>query len=107
MINKKMLRNIDWSFVANIYIILGISLILLGSASRIIASDPFFYVKKQIMWIIIGSVVFVITATLNYNSLFKYANYLYALNIVILSAVLLVGSSKKGAQRWISIGPFD
>lgn len=107
MINKKMLRNLDWSFVANIYIILGISLILLGSASRIISSDPFFYVKKQLMWIVLGTIVFVITATLNYNNLFKYANYLYTFNIVILASVLLFGTSKKGAQRWISIGNFD
>ena len=102
-----MLRNLDWSFVANIYIILGISLILLGSASRIISSDPFFYVKKQLMWIVLGTIVFVITATLNYNNLFKYANYLYTFNIVILASVLLFGTSKKGAQRWISIGNFD
>lgn len=107
MFNKKMLRNLDWSFVTNIYVILGISLLLLSSASRIIASDPFYYFKKQILWIIIGTAVFVLTATLDYNSLFKYANYLYGLNLVILLGVLLVGRTAKGAQRWISIGPFD
>lgn len=102
-----MLRNLDWSFVANIYIILGISLFLLSSASRIISSDPFYYFKKQILWIVIGTVVFVITATINFNSLLKYANYLYIINLFTLLAVLVLGQEKKGAMRWISIGPFD
>ena len=112
MVNRKSLRNLDWSFILNIYILLGMSLLVLSSASRsapaaVTAGDPYYYFKKQLVWIAVGTIAFIFSATFNYNNLYKYANFLYGVNILVLAAVLFVGEAKKGAQRWISLGPFD
>jgi rod shape determining protein RodA len=42
---------------------------------------------------------------IDYGVLFRYANYLYGLNIFLLSAVLIAGHSAKGAQLWLKLGP--
>ena len=36
-----------------------------------------------------------------------YGNKLYVFNLIMLLAVMLVGHSALGAQRWISIGPIN
>ena len=43
----------------------------------------------------------------DYRSLGKYANILYGINLVMLLAVMFVGHSALGAQRWIQIGPIS
>jgi rod shape determining protein RodA len=43
----------------------------------------------------------------NYQNLLRFHWYLYGANIVMLVAVMVLGSSAKGAQRWIYIGPFN
>ncbi len=43
----------------------------------------------------------------NYQNLLRFHWYVYAVNIVMLVAVMVLGSSAKGAQRWIYIGPFN
>lgn len=47
-----------------------------------------------------------ITISINYNSLSKYATFFYVLNLALLLAVMFLGESRLGAQRWIMIGPF-
>ena len=42
-----------------------------------------------------------------YKMLQGYGNKLYIFNLIMLIAVMLVGQSALGAQRWISIGPIS
>jgi rod shape determining protein RodA len=43
----------------------------------------------------------------DYKMLQGYGNKLYIFNLIMLLAVMLVGQSALGAQRWISIGPIS
>ncbi|MEW6622601.1 MAG: rod shape-determining protein RodA [Bacillota bacterium] len=104
---KKMLKNIDWFFVVSLFLILGLSLAVMPSASATMTSDPFFFVKKQLTWIVIGIAAMLFILTIDYGQVQRYSKYIYALNILILLMVLSpLGHEAKGAQRWISIGPF-
>ena len=104
---KKMLKNIDYLFVLTLLTILGISIAVMPSASATITSDPTYYAKKQLSWIFIGFIAMIIVLSIDYKHLQKYSKYLYILNIIILLLVLSpLGHTAKGAQRWISIGPF-
>jgi rod shape determining protein RodA len=102
-----MLLNLDYSFVLTIMVILGFGLAVLSSANLTISGDPTGFVKKQALWIFIGTVALIVVLAFDYNHIAKYNNYLYALNLVLLTAVLLIGSTNKGATSWISLGLFD
>ncbi|MCM0589112.1 MAG: rod shape-determining protein RodA [Gloeotrichia echinulata CP02] len=55
----------------------------------------------------IGSVIALFIARSRYESLLQWHWVIYALTNVSLIAVMLVGSSAKGAQRWINIAGFN
>ncbi|MBS4026442.1 MAG: rod shape-determining protein RodA [Clostridia bacterium] len=107
MVQRKMLRNLDYVFILTIMVILGFSLVMLSSANLTIPGDPTGFVKKQSIWIVIGSVALIVAMAFDYNHIAKYNKYLYMLNIVLLTTVLLIGSTNKGATSWISFGLFD
>jgi rod shape determining protein RodA len=54
-----------------------------------------------------GLVIALLLTRSNYQNLLRFHWYLYGANIVMLAAVMVLGSSAKGAQRWIYIGPFN
>jgi rod shape determining protein RodA len=54
-----------------------------------------------------GLVLALLITRSNYQNLLRFHWYLYGANIVMLAAVMFLGSSAKGAQRWIYIGPFN
>ncbi len=60
-------------------------------------------------WILggFGLVLALLITRTNYQNLLRFHWYLYGANIVMLAAVMFLGSSAKGAQRWIYIGPFN
>lgn len=107
MVQKKMLKNLDYIFILTLIVILGFSLLVLSSANLTYPGDPTGFVKKQTLWIVIGVTVLLAVITFDYNQIAKYDKYLYGINILLLLAVLVIGSTNKGATRWIPLGPFD
>lgn len=108
MLERKTIKNLDWTFLWLIAIILMSSLVVLKSASaNVVTGQPYYFVKKQVLWIGIGFCAMTVIASFNYRQFLKLGNYIYLLNLGILLAVLLFGEESKGAQRWIGLGPFE
>ncbi len=107
MVQKKMLRNLDLPFILTIAAILVFSLVVLSSANLTIPGDPQGFVKKQGINILVGIIALLVVVSIDYNQLSKYDKHLYILNIVLLLTVLVIGSTNKGATRWIPLGFFD
>lgn len=63
-----------------------------------------YYLKKEIFWLAIGGITFLIFSTIDYRIYAKLSWGLYFFNILMLMSVYVIGKSAKGAQRWISIG---
>ncbi len=53
-----------------------------------------------------GAVIALVLARVNYQNFLRWHWYIYAVNIAMLLAVMVVGSGAKGAQRWLNIGGF-
>ncbi|MHB1043639.1 MAG: rod shape-determining protein RodA [Eubacteriales bacterium] len=70
------------------------------------AKDPFEFVKKQAIWVLLGAGAMSFMLCIRYEDLAKHMKALYTLNLVALAAVLFIGHSEMGAQRWINLGPF-
>lgn len=60
--------------------------------------------KRQIIWVVIGLVMFIIMSNFNYRRLWDWTYFLYALTIFLLLSVFLLGLVRLGAQRWLRIG---
>jgi rod shape determining protein RodA len=63
--------------------------------------------KRQILWLILGTVCFTLIANLHYRRLWDLTYILYALVIFFLLLVLGLGLVRMGAQRWLKIAWFN
>ena len=86
-----------------------LGLLFIGSASHINqaglhVSD---YLAKQAAFLVADIAIFVYLLRFDYRKLYRYAPALYGANLVVLIAVMVVGTSALGAQRWITIGPIS
>lgn len=104
MLNRRTFKNLDFFFVFILLLLLGASLVILSTASvNLIESRPYFYVKNQLMWIVIGLGIAITIASVDYQKFRKFSWWIYGFNIALLLAVFVFGSEAKGAQRWIPV----
>ncbi|NIZ40528.1 rod shape-determining protein RodA [Entomospira entomophila] len=62
--------------------------------------------QKQIMWASIGMMLFFTLTVIDYQRYRDMAVVIYIVNLVLLLAVLIIGTKISGAKRWLGIGPF-
>ena len=88
----------------NVRLILFITgLSILGLNVIASATDNPTYEKKQLLGIIVGIVVMMIIALIDYHFILRMAWIIYAFNLILLLAVKIFGEDHKGAQRWIEV----
>jgi rod shape determining protein RodA len=69
--------------------------------------DPYYYLKRQAIFMIIGVVVMVALAVFDYRRLEQVSTILYVGTLFALLGVYVIGTSAKGSQRWFPLGPFQ
>jgi len=102
---SRMFKKLDQTLLAVVALIIIFSLITIYSATKDDALLKNDFVK-QILNIIIGLVAMIFMLNINYEDLAKHMKPLYILNLLLLGAVIFMGDSALGAQRWIEIGSF-
>ncbi|CUH97451.1 putative membrane protein [Propionispora sp. 2/2-37] len=109
MLSRRLLRNLDFMVIIVTAIIILISLLIIGSATHINSpsEDRYWYVQRQGIFALVNVVIVFIMLHFDYKSLERFGPLLYGLNLIILLAVMFVGQSALGAQRWIQIGPIS
>lgn len=109
MLNQRLLRNLDFILIGVTALIILISLVIIGSATHINgpSEDRYWYVERQGLFALANIAVIFIMLNFDYKSLEKFSGFLYAFNLAMLLAVMFVGQSALGAQRWIQIGPIS
>lgn len=106
-IDKRQLKNFDFILLLLIFLINICGILAIYSASYDMVNGTFnAYYKKQILWFVIGILVFLFFSLVSYKRWIEFAHILYALGIVSLILVLIIGDVGMGAQRWINIGGF-
>ncbi len=104
MLDKRILKEIDYVFFLSLFFIMTLGFINLWSASAA-AGYPFQW--KQLQWYLIGSGFMVGAMAFDYKELSKYSLHLYVFTIILLVLVMFVGKTVSGSQRWISLGFFN
>ncbi len=69
--------------------------------------NPHYYIERQGVFVLIGIVVMLVLARLDYRRLEVLATPLYVFSFFALAGVFVVGKSALGAQRWYSFGPLQ
>ncbi len=104
MLDRRMLKNLDFLFILFVFLLLGTSLLIQSTASyNIYESQPFRLLKIQSVWIATGLVLCTVIALFDYQKLRRFSWWIYAFNIALLLAVFAFGEEAKGAQRWIPV----
>lgn len=69
--------------------------------------SPTYYLKKQAIFLVIGLVVMVGVAVIDYRRLRDWAILIYGFTLLMLLAVYAVGHKSKGAQAWFQVGSYQ
>ena len=89
--------------------VIGVVMVYTATRGSLLAQgeDPKTFLKKQGLFVVLGVIVMVVVALIDYRRLEPIANILYWLIILALLGVFAVGSSAQGAARWFSLGPLQ
>jgi rod shape determining protein RodA len=89
--------------------LLGVVMIYSATRGKLILQgvDPHYFLKRQLIFMVLGAVVMVALALFDYRRLEQVSTVLYIGTICALAGVYVIGSSALGAQRWYSFGPFQ
>ncbi len=105
MVERRLLKNFDIGLVLTMLALIAYGLLTVYSASRG-SGNEVQVVRKQLTYAVGGLVVFVLALSVDHKAYPRISGWIYGLNLVLLVAVLAVGSEHKGAQRWIGFGGF-
>ncbi|RME18819.1 MAG: hypothetical protein D6800_15075, partial [Candidatus Zixiibacteriota bacterium] len=101
-------RQLDWKLIAAVLALSLIGIILILSAQYYATSEfKQTYYQRQALWLLIALLAFTATLHLPLRLYDVSAYALYAVSIILLGLVLVVGSAKMGAMRWFSFGPIN
>ncbi len=104
---KRILKRIDYELLFATVAIIIYSLIIISSATHVNtpSEERFWFVQRQGIFALVNIVLAALFLNFDYRGLQNYGKKLYIFNLIMLVAVMLVGETALGAQRWIHIGP--
>ena len=99
------LRHFDFLLVACVLAITALGLVMIYSTTHLrIPGDPYYFVKRQALFAVIGVVVMIGVLLIDYRRLRDYSMVFYGVTVLMLLAVLApVGSNIKGHQAWFQL----
>jgi rod shape determining protein RodA len=100
--DRARIQDFDWILIALVGAISLVGVLEIYSSTH--ASSLAGMQWKQLMWIGVGLAGMCLIAMIDYHTLLDQAPALYAVGIVSLLVVLVLGFSRLGAKRWISLG---
>ncbi|HWJ50744.1 MAG TPA: rod shape-determining protein RodA [Solirubrobacteraceae bacterium] len=80
---------------------------LRGATRNLIPSDPHYYVDRQVIYLVVGFVLMLGLANIDYAALRRLKNLLYGTLLFSILAVLALGRSAKGSLRAINLPLFS
>ena len=89
-----------------------IGLVMVFSSSGVYAmekyNDAYYFLKRQMVWVALGTMVMLATRKMDYRYLEKYTYYIMGITFLMLIAVMMPGLGKEvgGARRWLMLGSF-
>lgn len=104
-------RHLDWVIVACTAALAAFGVVMVHSATAArlesAGGDPYSYLKRQLIWLVLGAAAMVATVLVDYHRFQSWAPALYIGVVVLLVLVLTpLGSEVNGAKGWFGFGAF-
>lgn len=109
-LNKKSRLKGDYPLVIAVILLAVIGTVFIYSASNYSAlatyGDAFYFVKKQVIGILLGIVAMIFTGFYDYKKLKKFNLPISVISLILLSLVFVpgIGVENYGAKRWLGFG---
>ena len=99
------LRHFDWLLVGAVLAITVLGVLMIYSTThQRIPSDPYYFVKRQLLFAGIGITAMVVVICIDYRRLRELSMFFYGATIFLLLVVLApLGSTIKGQQAWFQL----
>ena len=102
------LRHVDYLLLAATGTLVAYGLWVLEAVTLgDVPGDPGYYVFRQTIYAGIGAVLLVVATAINPNVYRRLRVPLYAVALVLLVAVFVLGEEVRGSKRWIEVGFFN
>ena len=106
---KAPIKHVDLTLLLTAAALTCLGALAINSASqprlRAIGVDPHFFLKRQLIYVALASIVFLVTMLFDYRQMRAAAPIVYGINLLLLVFVLTpLGHRALGAQRWIDLG---
>ncbi len=104
---RRYIRNLDWILILTVFLLTGVGLVLIASATHTEAlrTGVNYFVQRQGLFLAVDLLLVILLLRLDYHVLKQVALPLYVLTLILLLGVMFFGHSTMGAQRWIRLGP--
>ncbi len=99
----RQVRSISLQLFGSALALSAIGLVLISSASSELSTN---YVSRQSVWIVLGVLVLVTAAWVDFSVLLRHAFWIYVVAVASVAAVTFFGHEAGGARSWIGIGGF-
>ena len=104
-------KGYDYTLLAVVFLLVFVGLMILYSTSayngELKFHDRFYYLKKQLFATILGTVLMLIVANIDYHVWEPLAGIGYLVAIGLSVAVIFIGDEYNGSKRWLSLGPLS
>ena len=104
-------KGYDYTLLAVVFLLVFVGLMILYSTSayngELKFHDRFYYLKKQLFATILGTVLMLVVANIDYHVWEPLAGIGYLVAIGLSVAVIFIGDEYNGSKRWLSLGPLS
>lgn len=106
---SRVLRELDKPLLVILLFLLGMGLVLAFAASPAVSSadDPFFYVRRQVMFMAAGLVILMVSAAFSLTGVRRMSGLALLGSLILLVLVLAVGQTINGSTRWLHLPGFS
>lgn len=93
-------------FATMLLLAVGIVMVFSASYYDTLDQDPYFYLRKQLLWGLVGVIAMLVMSRIDYFRLKPYINLAFYGTLIMLVLVIIpgVGVEVKGSTRWLNFG---
>jgi cell division protein FtsW len=108
-----MYKKIDYYILIPIILLSLFGLLMVYSASNVVAlddyNDSFYYFKRQLLFMVVGVIIMFIITKIDINKIKYFSVFIFLFCLLLLILVLIpgIGVIRGGARSWIGIGTFS
>jgi len=100
-------RDLDWVLLCAVVALVGIGLWAISGITRHdVEGDPDYYVVRQGVFAVLGSVAFLVALFVDPQLYRRYKQWIYGLLTGSMVFVILLGAAARGSRRWVDLGFF-